>query len=158
MLFYIGQRLQSKKIHFPDSFAARIKNIKIWQLDAPPEIGVGGQRPFSFCHLCSQQETERWGSRASLSCQTQPDVETELCGAGGGITGLLASDHGYGDVLLNSVTPVAAFWLLLLQSPSLILHQLIPCMKFLTVKKLSMSSVGEKAAWSTWNHWCTCWW
>lgn len=124
MLSYIGQKLQSKKLHFPDSFAARIKNIKIWQLDAPPEFGVGGQSPFSCWDLCSQQETERGGSRASLRCQTQPDVETELCRTGGGISGL-ASHCGYGHVLLNSVTPVAAFWLLLLQSPSLILHQLL---------------------------------
>ena len=39
----------------------------------------------------------------------QPDVETEPCGAEGGSSGLLSSDHGYGDVLFNSVTPVAAF-------------------------------------------------
>ena len=94
MLSYIGQKLQSKKLHFPDSFAARIKNIKIWQLDAPPEFGVGGQSPFSCWDLCSQQETERGGSRASLRCQTQPDVETELCRTGGGVSGL-ASHCGY---------------------------------------------------------------
>lgn len=27
----------------------------------------------------------------------------------------------------------------------------IACMKFLTVKKMSMSSVGEEATWSTWS-------
>ena len=58
MLSYIGQRLQSKKLHFSDSFAARIKNIKIWQLDAPPEFGLGGRAHF-LAETCAHSRRQR---------------------------------------------------------------------------------------------------
>lgn len=77
-------------------------------------LGVGGRGHLPAVTYADSKDTEMQGpepvSAAGLSMFLhQPDVETEPCGAEGGSSGLLSSDHGYGNVLLNSVTPVAAF-------------------------------------------------
>lgn len=156
MLSYIGQRLQSKKLHFPDSSAARIKNTKIWQLDAPPEFGVGGRGHFLAetmltagdrkVRILSQSQlpdSTRCWDRVMWNWRWHPWPSCfRLC------LWWCALEPSYSSGSLLTPAPPVPFTYF---AP-------IPCMKFLTVKKLSMSSVGEVATWSTWNHWYTCWW